>query len=88
LTGLTWLAASVFVPHMLSDKQGALAMQWYWYALAAGVVAPPIVYRERLRSAFASGGMTVGLGTWFGMSIVTTAISFVLFWLAVTFGGL
>jgi hypothetical protein len=57
-------------------------MQWYWIALILGVVvAPWVVMPQAIRIGFEEGGLQTGLGAWFGISLITGPIIFLIMWL-------
>lgn len=56
-------------------------IEWYVAAMIVGVIAPWVVMGRTIRLAFAERGVIVGLGTWFGIAVVTVPIM-VLFWWA------
>jgi len=59
-------------------------MDWYWIALICGLIAPLFVFGGQISLAFREGGIRTGLGTWFGMSLITIPIMF----LIIGIGGL
>jgi hypothetical protein len=56
-------------------------MAWYWLALVLGVIAPWLVMGGHIRMAFREGGLQTGLGTWFGISLITVPMVFLIMWL-------
>jgi hypothetical protein len=55
-------------------------MDWYWYAIIAGVAAPWVILNAGLRNAFKEGGAVTGASVWAGMSAFTTLIALLIGW--------
>jgi len=73
---------------MLSGKHaGAERMEWYWVALILGVIAPWIVMGRQIRIGFEEGGLLTGLGTWFGVCVITVPIVLLISWVVRLFVG-
>lgn len=56
-------------------------MDWYWYAIIAGVAAPWIVLNASLRNTFREAGAVTGLSVWAGMALSTTLIALLIGWI-------
>ena len=56
-------------------------MEWYWIALILGIISPWIVQGGQIRIAFEEGGLLAGLGVWFGVSLFTIPLMFLISWL-------
>jgi hypothetical protein len=56
-------------------------MEWVWFALIAGIIAPWIIgFRINLLIAFREGGLVHGLGYWLGMCWITVPIMLFFMW--------
>lgn len=57
-------------------------MDWYWYAIIAGVAAPWVILGAGLRNAFKEGGVVTGVSVWSGMAVFTTLVALLIGWIA------
>jgi hypothetical protein len=55
-------------------------MEWYWYAIIAGVAAPWLILNASLRNTFKEAGAVTGLSVWAGMGLSTTLIALLIGW--------
>ncbi len=53
-------------------------MDGYWIPIILGALTPWIIMPRYLVVAFQRGGMTEGFGAWFGMSLLTIPIIFLI----------
>jgi hypothetical protein len=57
-------------------------MEWYWFALIGGVIAPWFVMGSSIRIGFEEGGITTALGVWSGACVITVPFMFLIIWIA------
>jgi hypothetical protein len=55
-------------------------MDWFWYAIVAGVAAPWVILNASLRNTFKEGGATTGASVWAGMAVFTTLVALLIGW--------
>jgi hypothetical protein len=58
------------------------SMQWYWFALIAGIIVPWVtILRRDILAAFSERGALQGFGYWFGVCWITVPIMLFYVWI-------
>jgi hypothetical protein len=62
-------------------------MQWYWFALLAGVALPWVIMGKSILIGFKEKGIQGGLGAWSGICWLTIPLMLLIMWIFHLFVG-